>query len=328
MKIMSAALYALLVGIVGIFFLTPFPALAHVKWFAESVGTARAYQITDIPVLIWIVVSLALLSVGFRLDKKLRTPAWFAAHISSVAPTILSLASVGFGAAFLIFSFNGFVFAPNLPAVGTTGTSLLALQAIAGAMILLGIYERLGGALILVLFGLGIREYGAFEMLDTLEMVGMALYAMIIGRPRWSILESEWLKRMFHKARAYGVPLLRVGTGLNLMVLGFTEKILAPELTHAFLSTHSWNFMQHIGFKFYSDYWFAFSAGITEVLIGLFFVLGFITRITTVFLALFLLTTLSLLGPIELIGHLPHFSIALVLLVMGSGARLTLVKSD
>lgn len=308
--------------------LAPITSFAHVKWFAESVGTARPYQLTDIPVMVWIAVGLVIVFIGFLLEKRLHVPVWLNDHLSRLAPTVLSLASIGFGFAFLIFSYNGFIFAPNLPAVGTFGNILLGLQALAGAMILLGAYERIGGLLIVVLFGLSIREYGAFEMLDTLEMVGMALYAMIIGRPRWSLIEAEWIKHVFHKARSYGVPLLRVATGLNLMVLGFTEKILAPELTHNFLSNYDWNFMQHAGFNFFTDYWFAFSAGFSEFLIGLFFVLGFVTRLTTIVLACFLVTTLTLLGPIELIGHLPHFSIAIVLLVLGAGARLRLVDKN
>ena len=218
---------------------------------------------------------------------------------------------------------GGFIFAPNLPAEGTMGTIMLAIQGIAGLMILFGFYEREGGLLILILFVLGIGEYGCIEMLDTLEMVGFALYAMIIGRPKWKLKESHWMQRLMHPIHAYGYPLMRVGVGINLIILAFSEKILAPSLTHNFLQNHPWNFMQAVGM---SDYWFAFSAGLAEGLFGIFFLLGLVTRVTTVALAGFLVTTLYLLGPTELIGHLPHFSIAIVLLVLGSGSRLLLVK--
>ena len=71
-----------------------------------------------------------------------------------------------------------------------------------------------------------------------------------------------------------------------------------------------------------SDYWFSFAGGLAEILFGLFFLLGLITHITTVAWLIFLVITLYLLGPVELVGHLPHFSIAIVLLILGSGARL------
>ena len=300
--------------------LVPLALKAHVKWFAESIETIEPYSITDGPVLIWIGIVLALVLVGVFLEKKLRVPNWLKSHISKWGPKALSLASIGFGVAFLIFSWKGFIFAPNLvPSAGME--NLLLLQAIAGAMILLGLYERIGALLILVLFVLGIKEFGAFEMLDTLEMVGFAGYAFIIGRPKWRVLKDDWLDHLVKHLKSYGVPLLRVGTGLNLMILGFTEKILTPGLTADFLSNYDWNFMASLGM---SDYWFAFSAGAVEFTFGLFFLLGLITRINTLALAVFLVITLSLLGPTELIGHLPHFSIAIALLVLGSGDKFKL----
>jgi uncharacterized membrane protein YphA (DoxX/SURF4 family) len=327
MKKIYFALFTSLSSLTLSLFLLPIPALAHVKWFAEATEPARPYSFTDIPVLAWILVTLALVYIGTVLEKKIKVPNWFTAHIPKVASTVLSLASVGFGLAFLIFSYYGFIFAPNLLAEGTFGTFLLAFQAVAGFMILFGIYERIGGILLIGLFALGIKQFGAYEMVDTLEMLGMAFYVIIVGRPKWCVVEAQWIETLVHKFKAYGVPILRVGTGLNLIALGFTEKILTPELTQNFLANHDWNFMYNAGLTFYSNYWFAFSAGAAEAIIGLFFVLGLITRITTLVLAGFLVTTLVLLGPVELIGHLPHFSIAIVLLVMGAGARLKLSHS-
>jgi uncharacterized membrane protein YphA (DoxX/SURF4 family) len=301
----------------------PILSSAHVKWFAENKEYVRPYSVTDTPVIIAIAVVLALVLVGVYFERKLKVPEKMHNFIQSFAPRVLSIASIGFGLAFIIFTIQGFIFAPNLPAEGSIGTIMLAIQGIAGIMMLLGFYERIGGMLLLVLFGFGIYEHGLLEMLDTLEMVGFALYAMIIGRPLWKIAETEMLDTLTHHIHAYGYPILRAGVGLNLMILGFTEKILAPSLTKDFLGNHAWNFMSKFGM---SDYWFSFAGGVAEVTFGLFFLLGFVTRITTLALAGFLVTTLYLLGPMELIGHLPHFSIAIVLLVLGSGARLVLVK--
>lgn len=307
-------------------FLLPFLSLpsltfGHVKWFAEEKEAVRAYQITDWPVIIAIALSLIAIYIGIFLEKKLNTPKWFESFLEKAAPFTLSLASIGFGLAFLIFSYKGFVFAPNLIPETLLGERLILLQALAGAMIFLGLYERIGGLLLIVLFGFAIKEYGFIEMLDTLEMVGFALYAMIVGRPKFRIIDTNALNSLTHRVHAYGLPLLRVGTGLNLMILGFSEKILNPSLTANFLSSYHWNFMQTIGFEKFTDYWFAFSAGVAETLFGLFFLLGLVTRTTTMALTVFLMTTLYMLGSVELIGHLPHFSIAIVLLVLGAGAR-------
>lgn len=303
----------------------PSMASAHVKWFAEVEEAVPQYSITDDFVFWAIVIALLIVFLGVYLEKKLNVPHKLDKRIQKWAPGVLSIASIGFGVSFIIFALKGFVFAPNLPAVGSVGIAMLVIECVAGLMILLGFYERLGGLLILVLFFLGIHQYGGIEMLDTLEMVGFIFYIIIIGRPKWKIKDWNFAKHLNHKIHKYGLPILRVGTGLNLIVLGFTEKILNPSLTANFLSHYHWNFMQTLGFENFTNYYFGFSAGIVEVLFGVFFVLGLVTRTTTIALAVFLVTTLCLLGPVELIGHLPHFSIAIVLFVLGSGTKLVLI---
>ena len=301
-------------------------ALAHVKWFAEEETIINPYSVHDHYVLIGIIIALCIIGIGIYLEKKLKVPHKLDKTIQKWAPGVLSIASIGFGLSFIIFALKGFVFAPNLPVVGNIGYLMLSIELIAGVLILLGFYERIGGLLILVLFILGITQYGSIEMLDTLEMVGFAFYIIIIGRPKWKMRDWNFVKHLSHKIHAYGLPILRVGTGLNLIVLGFTEKILNPSLTDNFLSHYNWNFMQSLGFHNFTNYYFGFSAGMVEVLFGLFFLLGLVTRTTTIALAVFLVTTLCLLGPVELIGHLPHFSIAIVLFVLGSGTRLVLLN--
>lgn len=306
----------------------PYITFAHVKWFAEQTTQIPAYKITDKFVVLAIIASIILVLIGIFLEKRLHMPKFLDKYIERFAPGALSIASVGFGFAFLLFTLKGFIFAPNLLAVGDMGSIMLLVQGVAGAMILFGFYERLGGFLLVILFILGVQEYGAYEMLDTFEMLGFAFYAIIIGRPKWSLKDASILKNFRHRFRSYGLPILRVGTGLNLIILGFTEKILTPSLTANFLENYNWNFMQKIGIYSVTDYWFAFFAGVVEILFGIFFLLGLVTRTTTVVLAIFLVTTLVLLGPIELVGHLPHFSIAIVLFVLGSGSRLKLIKND
>ncbi len=302
----------------------PATAFAHVKWFAKPIGIEEPYKLTDTIVIVWIIVSIILITIGVVLEKKLKIPKWFGSHINNWKAGALSIASIGFGLSFLIFSLKGFIFAPNLAPVGTIGMWMLLIQAVAGAMILLGFYERVGGFLIILLFMLGVKVYGGIEMLDTMEMLGFAFYAIIIGRPKWKIRD---LNISTDRLKPYGLPILRIGTGLNLIILGFTEKILATPLTSDFLSHYNWNFMQTLGFSSFTNHWFAFSAGMVEVLFGIFFLLGLVTRTTTLVLAVFLISTLILLGPLELIGHLPHFSIAIVLLILGSGSKLILVKN-
>jgi uncharacterized membrane protein YphA (DoxX/SURF4 family) len=305
----------------------PLVSEAHVKWFAEAHTVVRPYQFTDIPVLISVLIGFQIFLVGLYLERVLKVPKWYQRFIEKYAPNILSIASIGFGLSYLIFSYMGFIFAPNLPATGETGAFLLIIQTIAGLMILFGFFERIGGLLLILLFILASRVYGFTEMMDTFEMLGFAVYAMIIGRPKWRIVESHMFSKLMHVFHKYGVSILRIGTGINLIILGFSEKILVPGLTQAFLLEYPWNFMKNIGFSWYTDYWFAYSAGFVEMLFGVFILMGLVTRVTIIALAVFLVSTLVLLGPIELIGHLPHFSIAAVLLVFGAGSAMHMKKN-
>lgn len=312
----------------GLTLLALFPAvtLAHVKWFAQPVIDMRPYEITDKFVINWIMITVALVLAGLFLEKKIKTPLWLETKIPEWKDRVVSIAGIGFGLAFVLFSAYGYVFAPNLPAESGIGTFLLILQALIGVMFILGVYARLGAVFLVGLFALATFKYGVVDMVDAVEMLGIAIFMLIAGRPKWSLVESIKAKEWFNKWSDYAVPILRVGTGINLMVLGFTEKIFAPSLTQNFLATHSWNFMEALGFTSFTNYWFAFSAGMTEFIFGLMLLLGLVTRITTLTLACFLVTTLILLGPVELIGHLPHFAIAIVLLVFGSGNKLKLTK--
>lgn len=306
--------------LVAAFLLMPTAALAHVRWFAQEKVAVRPYELTDIPVLIWIVVSILLVALGFWLDRKLRIPPALTEFARRWGDAVYSIASIGFGLSLIIFSIQRFIFAPDLHA----HSLLLWLQLIAGIMILFGIYPRIGGIILLTIYLLGLHFYGLRAMIETFEMVGIALFVFIIGRPKWRIIDSAILERITHPFRDYGLPLLRVSVGLDLMVIALSEKIFDPSLTQNFLTKFHWNFMSAFGM---SNYWFAFSTGVVEFLFGLFIALGLVTQITVVILAIPLLTTLTILGPVELSGHLPYFSIALVLVVMGAGKHLRMTPT-
>jgi uncharacterized membrane protein YphA (DoxX/SURF4 family) len=305
----------------------PIKSYAHVKWFAEeNITYHKPYSFLDQNILIITLVAILIIIIGFILERKIKIPEKFQKYISKIAPIVISCSTIFFGLALIFFSFYGFIFAPNLIEFDLFFKLMLGLQLIAGIMILAGFYEKIGGLLVIILFFLSILKFGFIEMLDALEILAFSIYIFIVGRPKWKLLESNYFNKITHKIHSAGYSILRIGTGMNLIVLGFTEKILSPNLAQNFLNQYHWNFMPNLGFINYTDYYFIFSAGIVEALFGIFLVLGLVTRITTFVLAIFLIITLVLLGPTELIGHLPHFSIAFIFLVLGKGAQLKFKK--
>ena len=92
-------------------FTLPTMALAHVKWFAEPVTSIPPYSFTDTPVIIGILAVLAVIGLGIFFEKHSSVPRRLSGWIERHAAGALSLASIGFGLAFVIFTIGGFIFA-------------------------------------------------------------------------------------------------------------------------------------------------------------------------------------------------------------------------
>ncbi|NTS75924.1 DoxX family membrane protein [Catenovulum sp. SM1970] len=115
-------------------------------------------------------------------------------------------------------------------------------------------------------------------------------------------------------AKRYALPVLATGFGLQLMSLGFRNKLFEPGATMLFLEQHPYyNFVQLMGFTSFEHIHFVYSTGLFEVVFGLALVLGLATRFVcatlwSVFIAASLVSGLE-----EVIGHLPIFGILVLL---------------
>jgi len=310
--------------------LLPFTASAHVKWFvADDLVSTRAYSFFDLPVILWMIISLLIISIGILFEKNLPSPRRLSfSFFSYIDPVIITIFSIFIGIGLVIFSFQGLIFAPTLVADSSFEYTLIVVQTIIGISFILGTFVQLSAILLALLYGVALWHFGFWQLIDHLEILGIALMLFLSIRPYWTVLDVGRLLKLGETYRVYAIPLLRVFTGLNLIVLGFTEKILYPELGITFLRDHPWNFMQMIGFEAYTGYWFVLSAGAVEVLLGVIFVLGIVTRLNALVVLAFFIITLVLLGPVEVIGHILHFAILLILLVFGSATKLKLVRGN
>ena len=78
-----------------------------------------------------------------------------------------------------------------------------------------------------------------------------------------------------------------MSTGVSLIVMAFSEKLMYPELGLSFLEIHQWNFMNNMGMTWFTDELFVLSTGFSEMVFGVIFILGYLTRINTVLIASF-----------------------------------------
>ncbi|HMR01211.1 MAG TPA: hypothetical protein PKA32_02365 [Candidatus Gracilibacteria bacterium] len=299
-------------------FLFVSPALAHVKWFVETeeivAKETTHYALTDPFVMMWIAVIVLTVLVAFLLDIVLPEPkAKIFKKAEKWKSVIYKIFAITIGVNFLLEAYLGAVFAPPFKVVSTFEFALVGLQVLLGLMLTFGVKVRWAAAGIVLLYLGSMMSYGVMPLLDEVFMIGVAAF-LFLEHPE----SYTWSKEY----EAYAIPLLRVFSGIALIVLAFSEKFLHPELGLNFLNEFHWNFMQMLGIADFSNLMFVFSAGAMEFLFGTILILGFIPRINMFATAFFFTITFILLGPIEVIGHMPIFVTALVIILYGGGERL------
>lgn len=312
----------------GTFFL-PVLALAHTRWFAHSdLPSYHTNEPTALYISLWGVLALVIVVIGAFLErKKLLQLSFLLPKRENAFARATGTFTVTVGAFFLIAGTHEYLFSPNLTPAAGIPYVLIIVQILAGLTFLVGVYTRVAAVLLAAVWALAFYSAGVVAMLEDVWVLGTALFVFIVGSDYLSLVPRKALANITHRYQEYTLPILRLGTGTTLFVLGFSEKILRPELGINFLSEYHWNFMQNLGFAWYSDYLFTISAGAVESLIGLIFILGIITRLNTLVLAIFFTIPMFILGPIELAGHLPHFAAVLLLLLFGGGNRLKLFSN-
>lgn len=290
----------------------PIASWAHVKWFVDQPTLdIEPFKINEPAVMIWTAAFIAALIIAYVLQRKLQAPEWLVLFGKRYKESILWTVHFLIGLWLIINSFTGALFVPTLE-LSAGLEPLLWLQGIAGGLIVARRYARLSALLLVILY---------ISASLSLSWLGMTEHLFILGIALWLIISNEG-----HPANDWAITALRITAGLSLILLGFQEKLIDPSLSATFLSTHEWNFMTALGMEWFNDRLFILSAGMTEILIGVIYLVGFITRINTLALAVVLLSTAALLGINELIGHLPIFAMAILFLVYGSGQRAVIGK--
>lgn len=287
--------------VLALFLLTPFTALAHVKWFADwSFGdtpTTLANLITPsfIGLLLLTVGGLA---VATFIDHKLggsgvyqRITRWFDQR-RQYAPLVLR---VGLGMTFLLAWADDRLLTPDLPLSNPIwgwvqfGLALLLIFPAASAIAGLG---TLG------LYALGVVEHGAFYMLDYFIFVGVGVY----------LITDQLKNPRLHSLR---LPALYFGVGFSLMWVAI-EKIIYPQWGLDVLAA---NPQLTLGLD---PQFFLLSAGFIELALGYLLIIGLLERPLSVVITLVFFTTTLVFGKVEVIGHTIIHAALIVFLLEGT----------
>ncbi len=112
---------------------------------------------------------------------------------------------------------------------------------------------------------------------------------------------------------------LRFGLGLQLVVLTIHDKLIYPGFALNFLHEYPYfNFIRVLGFQQFTDMHFVLGAGCAELCFGLLLITNIASRIGVALILFFFTLSGIILGPTELMGHVPILLIALLLFLTPS----------
>lgn len=313
-------LIVLALGSIGTLLL-PLTASAHVKWFVdsekiirESHNTIPFYNATSKAVLIWSVLAFIAVWVFSIIDKHTRTPKGLLSFGLRHERTIVRISQIILGLFLITVTLLWkIVLVPEFPMEGAVANALGWLQLIAGALFVLNMFPRMASLITILLYiTLGIT-HGFEPLLENLILLSLAVYFFIKHSP-----SDSWWSRKLDK---HSIEIVRIGTGLSLIILALTEKLMYPELSLSFLAVHQWNFMQPL-FPQFTDLLFVLSTGFAELVFGIIFILGYMTRTNTVLIAIFFalsVTTMAIQFQQWEVEDLVVYSAAILFIFYGHG---------
>lgn len=217
------------------------------------------------------------------------------------------------------------LFVPNLSLPYNFFGGLIALAEIVVALsFVYGAATRIGAALLAVIWVVGAIWFGPLLLLEHSLFLGVAFFMFVMGRgPAALDMTLQRFHRPLERLVPRAVPALRVLTGIGIVVLAFTEKLLNVPMGVEFLERYPLNFFPAIGLEGIGDAEFILIAGTVELTFGLLLISGAFVRLMTLILWVPFNLTLPFLGWRELVGHLPIYGIMALIVIWGEERKQT-----
>jgi hypothetical protein len=217
------------------------------------------------------------------------------------------------------------LFVPNLPLPYDFFGGLVALAEIVIALCFLyGAATRIGAAFLGLIWLVGAIWSGPLLLLEHTLFLGVAFFMFVMGRgPAALDMTLQRFHRPIEALVPRAVPVLRVLTGIGIVVLAFTEKLWNVPMGVDFLQRYPLNFFPAIGFEGIGDAEFILIAGTVELTFGLLLISGAFVRLMTLILWVPFNLTLPFLGWRELVGHLPIYGVMALIVIWGEERKET-----
>lgn len=154
-----------------------------------------------------------------------------------------------------------------------------------------------------------------FYILGNLEFAAAALAMIILDNARPGLDDILLFPSIALKEYTKYVPfILRVGLGGSMIFLAFYEKLLNPHLSELVVTQYTLSSFIHV-----SPAMWVVSAGIVELILGIFFVIGFRIRLTSA-VAFIVVSFTFFFFREDVYSHITFFGILSALFVTGAGA--------
>lgn len=291
-------------------------ASAHLKWFAvddQRINLSEYYAAYNNELIIGGLLFCLLVALAIWIDRKIT---FEPSPTASTEKRVVRAFCVLVGLSLLYASYNESILAAHYAVSNRVLVILQFAQAIVALMLIFNLYPKAAAISLISIYLILASQLGLLEVLDYINFIGIALYLVLLNSKE-------------ERLQLYAVPAIRVITGATLVILAFSEKLLNPDLGLRFLTLNDWNFMQTMGVTSFSNELFILAAGLVELLIGVVFMLGLLTRTNTLVLLGFMITSnvtftiqnLNNEAITELAGHAPLLAIALILLMSGAGQK-------
>ncbi|MDQ3750914.1 MAG: DoxX protein [Acidobacteriota bacterium] len=306
-------------------------AAAHEKWFHETKNYGLRWDLffRPLPLGLFGVVLLATLVAGLWWRK--RGSRGFVPGAENFGTTddrrsalyglIPAILGIHVAVPLLVSGVQGELFTPNNKLPGVWMYALGLVQTGIALAIFYGALTRLAAIALALLWFAGIFLLGLEPMLESSMYLGFAVFFFLAGRgpisiDRLILPKFEPSAQLMEKA----IPALRIGLGLSLIFVAFTEKFANIPLASAFLERYPLNFTHALGIPM-SNETFILCAGAVELLVGLWILFGIFPREIILIAWIPINLTLTIFNWTELIGHLPIYGTLAVLLVWSAGGE-------
>jgi uncharacterized membrane protein YphA (DoxX/SURF4 family) len=249
--------------------------------------------------------------------------------LASYTPYLPWMLRLSVGLPLVGAAFAGYYFAPSVP------VEARLLQVVLGFLLLFGLATRLVAAAGLVAYLVGLAAFGPELLLASEYLAGfLGLVLLGAGQPsadgllrRLAVTDGTIVNRVASgrprplvALRRLGVgrrlaPVaIRVGLGLNFVLLGVAEKWFQPGRAAAVVASYDLTSVVPL-----SPGLWVFGAGLVEFGVGLLLVLGLFSRAAAALGFVVLTTTLFGLPDDPVLAHVTLFGLSSAVLVTGSG---------